>query len=44
MNEEQLTDEEVELIKAIRAYQHSKHNPSKELKRYAKRLFEKMLD
>lgn len=39
-----LTPEERELIEAIRNVQHSKHNPSKNLRRYAKELFDELLN
>ena len=38
-----LTPEEKELIEAIRLLKKSRHNPSKELLRYVKELFEKMI-
>lgn len=41
---EDLTPEEKELIEVIRLLKKSKHNPSKELLRYAKELFEEMID
>lgn len=45
MNEEmKLTPEERELIVAIRNVQKSKHNPSKALRRYAKELFDNLLN
>lgn len=45
MNEEmKLTPEERELIEAIRNVQKSKHNPSKALRRYAKELFDNLLN
>lgn len=37
-------EEEQELIEAIRNVQKSKHNPSVELKRYARELFERLLN
>ena len=42
MNE--LTEKEQELIEAIRNVQKSKHNQSKELRRYAKELFDVLLN
>lgn len=39
-----LTEKERNLIEAIRAVQKSKHNPSKELRRYAKELFDELLN
>lgn len=39
-----LTEEEVELIEAIRNFKNSKHNPSKELEEYAWILFQKLMD
>ena len=41
---EDLTPEEKELIEAIRLLKKSKHNPSKELKKYVKELFETLID
>lgn len=41
---EDLTEQEKELIEAIRNYKKSKHNPSQSLKRYARDLFETLLD
>ena len=41
---EDLTEKERELIEMIRAVQKSKHNPSKELRRYTKELFDKLLN
>ncbi len=38
-----LTDEEKELIEAIRNYRNSQHNPSNHLEIYTVRLFEKMM-
>lgn len=43
MNKE-LTEQENDLIEAIRNYQNSSHNKSKELKRYAKILFDEMIN
>jgi len=40
----QLTEKEQELIDAIRNVQKSEHNPSKELRRYAKELFDTLLN
>ncbi len=40
---EDLTEQEKELIAAIRNYRKSFHNESKRLKRYAKALFEEMI-
>ena len=40
----QLTEKEQELIDAIRNVQKSKLNPSKELRRYAKELFDTLLN
>ena len=39
-----LTQKEKELIEMIRLLKKSKHNPSKELKRYVRDLFEEMID
>ena len=39
-----LTQKEKELIEMIRLLKKSKHNPSKELKRYVRELFEEMID
>lgn len=39
----ELTEEETELIEAIRNFKNSKHNPSKELEIYAVREFEKLM-
>ena len=39
-----LTPKEKELIEMIRLLEKSKHNPSKELKRYVRELFEEMID
>ncbi len=39
-----LTEQEKELIEAIRNYTDSLHNESKRLRRYARELFEEMLD
>ena len=39
-----LTMEEMDLIIAIRNVQKSKHNPSIELRRYAKELFDRLLN
>jgi hypothetical protein len=39
-----LTEKEQALIEAIRNVQNSKHNPSKELKRFAKELFNTLLN
>ena len=41
---EDLTEQEKQLIEAIRNVQTSKHNPSKELKRFARELFEILLN
>lgn len=38
-----LTEQEKELIEAIRNFKKAKHNPSKELEVYAVRLFEKLI-
>ena len=38
-----LTEEEWDLIEAIRNYKNSKHNPSFELEWYALQLFENLL-
>lgn len=38
-----LTEQEKELIEAIRNFKNSKHNPSTELEIYAVRLFEQLL-
>ncbi|SDE69450.1 ArsR family transcriptional regulator [Riemerella columbipharyngis] len=38
-----LTEQEKELIEAIRNYLKSKHNPSIDLEFYARMLFEKMM-
>ena len=38
-----LTEQERELIEAIRNYRNSKHNPSLELEWWALKLFEKLL-
>lgn len=38
-----LTEQEKELIEAIRNFRNSKHNPSVELEIYTVRLFEKLL-
>ena len=39
-----LTQKEKELIEMIRLLKKSKHNTSKELKRYVRELFEEMID
>ena len=39
-----LTTDEMDLIIAIRNVQKSKHNPSIELRRYAKELFDRLLN
>lgn len=39
-----LTEKEQALIEAIRNVQRSKHNPSKDLRRYAKELFAELLN
>lgn len=39
-----LTDKEQELIEMIRLVQNSRHNPSKELVRYTKELFDELLN
>lgn len=39
-----LTEQEKELIEAIRNYLKSKHNPSIDLEFYARMLFEKMME
>lgn len=39
-----LTDEEAELIEAIRNFKKSRHNPSKEIEEYAWFLFQKLMD
>ncbi|MGV4536504.1 hypothetical protein [Ornithobacterium rhinotracheale] len=39
-----LTEEEKELIEAIRNYQQSKHNPSFDLEWKARDLFEKLME
>lgn len=39
-----LTQKEKELIEMIRLLKKSKYNPSKELKRYVRELFEEMID
>lgn len=39
-----LTPKEKELIEMIRLLKKSKHNLSKELKRYVRELFEEMID
>lgn len=41
---EDLTPEEKELIEMIRNLKNSKHNPSKELRKYVRELFERMID
>ena len=41
---EDLTPEEKELIEMIRNLQKSKHNPSKELKKYTRELLERLID
>nr|DAN52409.1 MAG TPA: hypothetical protein [Caudoviricetes sp.] len=41
---EELTDEEKELIAAIRNYKKSKHNESKKLKDFAIELFDQLLN
>jgi len=38
-----LSEQEIELIEAIRNFKNSKHNPSVELEIYAIRLFEKLI-
>ncbi|MDR0824579.1 MAG: ArsR family transcriptional regulator [Prevotella sp.] len=38
-----LTEEEKELIEAIRNFKNSKHNPSEQLEWYAVKLFENLL-
>ncbi|MBF0649181.1 hypothetical protein IR083_10145 [Dysgonomonas sp. GY75] len=38
-----LTEEEWELIEAIRNFRNSKHNPSEQLEWYALKLFENLL-
>lgn len=38
-----LTDEEIELIEAIRNLRKSKHNPSRALLKYVRDLFETMI-
>ena len=40
---EDLTDEEKELIEMIRLLKSSKHNPSEQLLRYVRDLFEQMI-
>lgn len=40
---EDLTDEEKELIEMIRFLKKSKHNPSEQLLRYVRDLFEQMI-
>ncbi len=40
---EDLTDEEKELIEMIRLLKKSKHNPSEQLLRYVRDLFEQMI-
>lgn len=44
MQMQDLTPEEKELIEMIRLLKSSKHNPSKELKKYTRELFERMID
>lgn len=39
-----LTTDEMDLIIAIRNVKKSMHNPSRELRRYAKELFDKLLN
>lgn len=39
-----LTPKEKELIEMIRLLKKPKHNPSKELKKYVRELFEEMID
>lgn len=40
----ELTDQEKELIMQIRNYKNSKHNPSRELRAFAKELFDTLMD
>lgn len=40
---EELTDEEKELIEMIRLLKKSKHNPSEQLLRYVRDLFEQLI-
>ncbi len=40
---EDLTEKEKDLIEAIRNFKNSKHNPSDNLARYARDLFEELL-
>ena len=39
----QLTEQEEELIEAIRNFKNSKHNPSVELELYIRQMFEELL-
>ena len=40
----EITEQENDLIEAIRSYKNSFHNKSKELKRYATILFDEMIN
>ncbi len=40
----ELTEQEKELIEQIRNYKNSKHNPSRELRKLAKELFDTLMD
>lgn len=40
----EITEQENDLIEAIRNYRNSLHNESKELRRYAKILFDEMIN
>ena len=42
--QKEITEQENELIDAIRNYKSSFHNKSKELRRYAKILFDEMIN
>ena len=44
MQMDDLTDDEKELIEMIRLLQQSKHNPSDQLLKYVRDLFESMID
>lgn len=41
--QKEITDQENDLIEAIRNYKKSLHNESKQMRRYARELFEEMM-